>query len=201
MKHISLFIVMIISSTPVFAIECCSVAPLSENRQFSELEVPELTKTEAKKLNKFLSRFRKRFHGERVVETCAGRRGIFTREKQIFAEGLDVNEGLNDHYRFYSKLVERKGGLVRAPIYFLGVNDELEYGEIDSSSFYAPVKILAMSKDELRYMRLFRVNRRGVGSSIFEIYYSISFKGKNVFFQTETYANGFFASEERSKLR
>jgi len=164
-------------------------------------DVPDLTKTEIKSLNKFLSRFRKRFRGERVVETCVGKGGVFTREKRVFSEDLDVDEGLNDSYRFDSQLVERNEGLVRSPKFFLKVDDQLSYGETDSSRLYMPVKILAMSKNELRYLRLFRVNRRGGGSSIFEVYYSIVWQGKNVLFDTATYVNGFFFSEVNAKLR
>lgn len=190
-----------IFSPLAYAVECGEPAPLSVDRQFPELEVPDLTKNESKALNKFLSRFRKRLRGERVVETCEGKRNVFTRERQVFSEGLDVDEGINDSYRFDSKLVERKGDLVREPRFFLKVDDQLRYGEVDTSSLYMPVKILAMDKDELRYVRLFRVNRRGGGSSIFEIYYSIVWQGKRVSFDTTTYINGFFFSEVKSELR
>lgn len=201
LKYVALIVSVLIYSSSVYAVQCGEPAPLSADRQFAELGVPDLTKTEVKSLNKFLSRFRKRLRGERIVETCVGRGGAFTREKQIFSEDLDVDEGLNDGYHFDSQLVERSEGLVRSPRFFLQVDGRLSYGETDSSRLYMPVKILAMSKNELRYLRLFRVNRRGGGSSIFEVYHSIVWQGKNVLFDTTTYVNGFFFSEVNAKLR
>lgn len=200
-KTIALIVGVMIFSPLANANQCGAPAPLSADRQLHELDVPDLTKKEAKALNKFLSRFRKRRHGERLVEKCEGKKGVFLKENQTFSEGLNVDEGSSDSYRFRSKLKERKGSVVREPVFFLKVNDQLNYGEADSSSSYMPVKILAMSKNELRFLRFFRVNRRGAGSSIFEIYYAIVWQGKDVLFSTTTYINGIFFSEVKSKLR